>query len=85
MPMSLDGMRPGVDLLFELSLYHYDTKDAVFSGPPIYSTSDVETTGGELTFDYRASNVWNLQGGYSIREARKTVYCRMISPSPWRV
>ena len=64
-------MRPGVDLLFELSLYHYDTKDAVFSGPPIYSTSDVETTGGELTFDYRASNAWNLQGGYSYSRGKK--------------
>ena len=27
-------MRPSADLLIELSLYHYDTKDAVFSGPP---------------------------------------------------
>ena len=32
MPM-MDGACPGVDLLIELSLYHYDTKDAVFSGP----------------------------------------------------
>ena len=64
-------MRPSVDLLFELSLYHYDTKDAVFSGPPIYSLSDVKTTGGELTFDYRVSNTWNLQGGYSYSKGKK--------------
>ena len=56
---------------FELSLYHYDTQDAVFSGPPIYSTSDVKTTGGELTFDYRASHAWHLQGGYSYSRGKK--------------
>ena len=26
--------RPSDKLLIELSLYHYETKDAVFSGPP---------------------------------------------------
>ena len=64
-------MRPSADLLIELSLYHYDTKDAVFSGPPIYSTSDVETTGGELTFDYHASDTWHLKGGYSYSRGKK--------------
>ena len=44
--------RPSDRLLIELSLYHYETQDAVFSGPPVYSTSNVETSGGELTFDY---------------------------------
>jgi hypothetical protein len=64
-------MRPNADLLIELSLYHYDTKDAVFSGPPIYSLSDVKTTGGELTFDYRPSDTWYLQGGYSYSRGKK--------------
>ncbi len=64
-------MRPNADLLIELSLYHYDTKDAVFSGPPIYSTSDVETTGGELTFDYHVSDTWHLKGGYSYSRGMK--------------
>ena len=63
--------RPQDNLLFELSLYHYDTQDAVFSGPPIYSTSSVKTTGGELTFDYRASHAWHLQGGYSFSRGKK--------------
>ncbi|MBT3637833.1 MAG: TonB-dependent receptor [Opitutae bacterium] len=63
--------RPSDRLLIELSLYHYDTQNAVFSGPPIYSTSDVKTTGGELTFDYRASLLWHLQGGYSFSRGKK--------------
>lgn len=64
-------MRQSADLLIELSFYHYDTKDAVFSGPPIYSLSDVKTTGGELTFDYHASDSWHLQGGYSYSRGKK--------------
>ena len=63
--------RPSDNLLIELSLYHYETKNAVFSGPPVYTTSDVKTTGGELTFDYRASHSWHLQGGYSYSEGKK--------------
>jgi outer membrane receptor protein involved in Fe transport len=63
--------RPSDKLLVELSLYHYSTKDAVFSGPPVYTTSDVKTTGGELTFDYRASHSWHLQGGYSYSKGKK--------------
>ena len=63
--------RPSDKLLLELSLYHYDTKNAVFSGPPVYSTSNVETTGGELTFDYRATHSWHLQVGYSYSEGKK--------------
>ena len=63
--------RPSDKLLVELSLYHYSTKDAVFSGPPVYTTSDVKTTGGELTFDYRASYSWHLQGGYSYSKGKK--------------
>ena len=63
--------RPSDKLLIELSLYHYSTKNAVFSGPPKYDTSDVKTTGGELTFDYRASHSWHLQGGYSYSKGKK--------------
>jgi iron complex outermembrane receptor protein len=63
--------RPQDNLLFELSLFYYDTKDAVFSGPPIYSTSDVKTSGGELTFDYNPSHTWHLQGGYSYSRGKK--------------
>ena len=63
--------RPSADLLIELSLYHYNTEDAVFSGPPIYSLSDVKTTGGELTFDYHASDSWHLQGGYAYSRGKK--------------
>ena len=63
--------RPSDKLLIEFSLYHYSTKNAVFSGPPVYSTSDVKTTGGELTFDYRASHSWHLQGGYSYSKGKK--------------
>ena len=63
--------RPKDNMLIELSLYHYDTKDAVFSGPPIYSTSVVKTSGGELTFDYRPSHTWHLQGGYSYSRGKK--------------
>ena len=63
--------RPSDKLLIELSLYHYETKNAVFSGPPKYDTSDVKTTGGELTFDYRASRSWHLQGGYSYSKGKK--------------
>jgi outer membrane receptor protein involved in Fe transport len=63
--------RPSDKLLIELSLYHYETKNAVFSGPPVYTASDVKTTGGELTFDYRASHSWHLQGGYSYSKGKK--------------
>ena len=63
--------RPSEDLLIELSLYHYDTKDAIFSGPPRYEPNDVKTSGGELTFDYRASQVWRLQGGYTFSRGKK--------------
>ena len=62
MPTNLDGEQDLRDrLLIELSLYHYETQDAVFSGPPVYSTSNVETSGGELTFDYRPSRAWHLK------------------------
>ena len=37
--------RPSEDLLIELSLYHYDTKDAIFSGPPQYEPNGVRQLG----------------------------------------
>ncbi len=58
-------IRPSTDLLIELSLYQYDTKNAVFSGPPVYIPNAVETIGGEFTFDYKLSDSWNLKGGFS--------------------
>ena len=63
--------RPSDRLLIELSLYDYDTKNAVFSGPPVYVPNEIRTTGGELTFDYRASHAWHLQGGYSFSRGKK--------------
>lgn len=63
--------RPSDRMLIELSLYHYNTQNAIFSGPPVYSTSNVKTTGGELTFDYRPSKKWHLNGGYSYSRGKK--------------
>lgn len=53
------------NLTLELSLYHYDTRDAIFSGPPKYEVHDVETTGGEFTFNYVPADFWSLKGGAS--------------------
>lgn len=63
--------RPSDRLLLELSLYDYDTENAVFSGPPVYVPNEVRTTGGELTFDYRANHTWHLKGGYSYSRGKK--------------
>jgi outer membrane receptor protein involved in Fe transport len=63
--------RPSDKLLIELSLYHYSTKNAIFSGPPKYEPFDVKTNGGELTFNYTPSNTWHLQGGYSYSRGKK--------------
>ncbi len=57
--------QPRDDLTFELSLYHYDTRDAIFSGPPKYEVNDVKTTGGEFTFDFAPVDSWQLKGGVS--------------------
>ena len=57
--------QPRDDLTLELSLYHYDTANAIFSGPPNYKAHDVKTTGGELTFDYSPFHYWTLKGGAS--------------------
>ena len=77
--------RPSDKLLLELSLYHYDTKNAVFSGPPVYSTSNVETTGGEFTFDYRATHSWHLQEDILIQRERKMELSKMISQNQWQM
>ena len=47
---------PSEKFLCELSLFYYDTKDAVFSGPPTYNAFDYTSVGGELTFNYKPNN-----------------------------
>ena len=63
--------QPWVDFTAELSLYHYDTSNAIFSGPPNYEPHDVKTTGGELTFDYSPFHYWTLKGGVSRTISKK--------------
>jgi iron complex outermembrane receptor protein len=63
--------RPSDKLLIELSLYHYSTQNAIFSGPPEYEPFDVKTNGGELTFNYTPNNTWHLKGGYSYSRGKK--------------
>lgn len=63
--------QPWVDFTVELSLYHYDTTNAIFSGPPNYEAHDVKTTGGELTFDYSPFHYWTLKGGASRTISKK--------------
>jgi outer membrane receptor protein involved in Fe transport len=62
-------LRPNQDLLFELSTYHYDTKNAVraasSSSVNAYEAKNAEAYGGELSFDWRVSGFWRLRGGYS--------------------
>ncbi len=63
--------RPSVDLLLELSTYHYDTKNAVRGATSLTSVSAYEAKnakawGGEFSFDWHASELWRLSGGYSI-------------------
>jgi iron complex outermembrane receptor protein len=62
---------PSEKLLWELSLFYYDTKDAVFSGPPFYEAHDYTSVGGELTFNYKPNNFWELEGSYSYSEGKK--------------
>jgi outer membrane receptor protein involved in Fe transport len=63
--------QPRDDLTLELSLYHYDTTNAIFSGPPIYEAHDVKTSGGEFTFDYSPFHYWTLKGGASRTISKK--------------
>jgi outer membrane receptor protein involved in Fe transport len=63
--------RPTEDLLFELSNYLYDTKNAVRAATSLtsvnaYEAKDAKAFGGELSIDYRASDLWRIRGGYSI-------------------
>ena len=63
--------RPTEDLLFELSTYLYDTKNAVRAATSLtsvnaYEAKDAKAFGGELSIDYRASDLWRIRGGYSI-------------------
>ena len=62
---------PSEKFLWELSLFYYDTKDAVFSGPPTYEAHDYTSFGGELTFNYIPSSFWELQGSYSYSQGEK--------------
>ena len=62
--------RPTEDLLFELSTYLYDTKNAVRAATSLtsvnaYEAKDAKAFGGELSIDYRASDLWRIRGGYS--------------------
>lgn len=62
-------LRPNKDLLFEFSTYHYDTKNAVrtasTSSVNAYEAKNAEAYGGELSVDWRVSEIWRLRGGYS--------------------
>ncbi len=62
-------LRPSKSLLFELSTYHYDTKNAVraasASSVNAYEAKNAEAFGGELSVDWRVSESWRLRGGYS--------------------
>ena len=62
---------PSEKFLWELSLFYYDTKDAVFSGPPTYEAHDYTSVGGELTFNYIPNSLWELQGSYSYSRGEK--------------
>jgi len=61
--------RPSKDLLFELSTYHYDTKNAVrtasASSVNAYEAKNAKAYGGEFSVDWRVSEIWRLRGGYS--------------------
>ena len=69
--MKLVGSSPSEKFLWELSLFYYDTKDAVFSGPPTYEAHDYTSVGGELTFNYIPNSFWKLQGSYSYSKGEK--------------
>ena len=66
--------RPSKDLLFELSTYYYDTKNAVrtasASSVNAYEAKNAEAYGGELSIDWHASDLWRLRGGYSLARGK---------------
>ena len=60
--------RPNENLLLEISSYYYDTKNAVLASQTsvnAYEAKDAKSYGGELSIDYRASDLWRIRGGYS--------------------
>ena len=60
--------RPSENLLLEISSYYYDTKNAVLASQTsvnAYEAKDAKSYGGELSIDYRASDLWRIRGGYS--------------------
>ena len=68
-------LRPSEDLLFELSTYYYDTQNAVRAATSLtsvnaYEAKDAEAYGGELSIDWRASDLWRLRGGYSLARGK---------------
>ena len=67
------GLRssPSENFLWELSLFYYDTKDAVFSGPPVYEALDYTSIGGEISLNYSASDLWKLRGNYSYSKGKR--------------
>lgn len=62
-------VRPNKDILVELSTYYYDTKNAVRTASVgsvnAYEAKNAEAYGGELSIDWRVSDLWRLRGGYS--------------------
>ena len=61
--------RPNENLLLEISSYYYDTKNAVLASQTsvnAYEAKDAKSYGGELSIDYRVSDLWRIRGGYSI-------------------
>ena len=59
-------IRPNKDLLFELSTYFYDTKNAVRAATSnAYEAKNAEAYGGELSIDWRVSDFWRVRTGYS--------------------
>ncbi|MBT7651400.1 MAG: TonB-dependent receptor, partial [Opitutae bacterium] len=60
-------LRPNADLMFEFSSYFYDTENAVRAATSVtsvnaYEAKNAEAFGGELSFDYRASDLWRIRG-----------------------
>ena len=61
--------RPSENLLLEISSYYYDTKNAVLASQTsvnAYEAKDAKSYGGEISIDYRVSDLWRIRGGYSI-------------------
>ena len=61
-------LRPSKDLLFELSVYQYDTQNAVradsASSVNAYQAKDAKLMGGAFV-DWRVSESWRVRGGFS--------------------